>query len=97
MRVKREIGLALGSAQFGETSLSAKPWKGLGSGFFEIAENFDGDAYRAVYTVRFEEVVYVLHAFQRKPPSGMRTAQHDVDLIGRRLKVARSDYERRNG
>lgn len=60
---------------------------------FEIVENYDGDTYRAVYTVRFEGVVYVLHAFQKKSPSGKRTANLDVELIGERLRRAREDYE----
>nr|WP_244440012.1 type II toxin-antitoxin system RelE/ParE family toxin [Mesorhizobium metallidurans] len=71
----------------------AKPWKGEGAGVFEVVESHDGDTYRAVYTVRFEGVVYVLHAFQKKSPSGKRTATTDVDLIGERLKRARGDYE----
>lgn len=61
--VKDEIGTALGVAQFGGTHPSAKPWKGQGSGVFEIVDDHRGDTYRAVYTVRFEDVVYVLHAF----------------------------------
>ncbi|HZZ62966.1 MAG TPA: type II toxin-antitoxin system RelE/ParE family toxin [Roseiarcus sp.] len=52
---------------------SAKPWKGLGSGVFEIIENHAGNIYRAVYVVRFPEVVYVLHAFQKKSPKGIKT------------------------
>jgi hypothetical protein len=55
------------------------------------------DAYRAVYTVRFKEVVYVLHAFQKKSPKGIKTAQVDVDLVTRRLKIAQQDYEARYG
>lgn len=64
---------------------------------FEIVEDYDGDTYRAVYTVRFKEVVYVLHAFQKKSPKGIRTAQVDVDLVERRLRVAQQDYEARYG
>ena len=71
---------------------SAKPWKGQGSGVFEVVEDHDSDTYRAVYTVRFKEVVYVLHAFQKKSTRGIRTAQVDVDLV-ERLKVAQQDYE----
>ena len=75
-------------AQFGGTAPTAKPWKGLGPGVLEIVESHDGNAYRAVYTVRFEKAVYVLHAFQKKSPSGIRTAKRDVDLVAERLKVA---------
>ena len=91
--VKGEMGNALGVAQFGGKHPSAKPWKGQGSGVFEIVEDFDGDTYRAVYTVRFREVVYVLHAFQKKSPKGIRTARGDIELVERRLRTARQDYE----
>ena len=91
--VKDEMGNALGVAQFGGKHPAAKPWKGQGSGVFEVVEDHDGDTYRAVYTVRFEEVVYVLHAFQKKSTKGIRTAQVDVDLVDRRLKVAQQDHE----
>ena len=95
--VKDEMGNALGLAQFDGKHPSAKPWKGQGSGVFEIVENHDGDAYRAVYTVRFREVVYVLHAFQKKSPRGIKTAQADIDLVERRLRIAQQDYEARYG
>lgn len=91
--VKDEMGNAFGLAQFGGKHPSAKPWKGQGSGVFEVVEDHAGDTYRAVYTVRFKEVVYVLHAFQKKSPKGIRTAQVDVDLVERRLKVAQQDHE----
>jgi len=95
--VKEDMGNALGLAQFGGKHPSAKPWKGQGAGVFEVVEDHDGDTYRAVYAVRFKEVVYVLHAFQKKSPKGTRTAQVDVDLVERRLKVAQQDYEARYG
>jgi phage-related protein len=75
----------------------AKPWKGEGPGVFEVVEDHRGDTYRAVYTVRFEGGVYVLHAFQKKSPSGIKTPSKDVDLIRRRLNEARADYEVRYG
>ena len=96
-RVKDEMGAALGVAQFGGKHPSAKPWKGLGSGVFEIVENFDGNTYRAVYAIRFLEVIYVLHAFQKKSPQGVKTALLDVDLVERRLKLSQRDYEVRYG
>jgi len=95
--VKDEMGNALGLAQFGGKHLSAKPWKGQGRGVFEVVEHHDGNTYRAIYTVRFKEVVYVLHAFQKKSPKGIKTARIDVDLVERRLKVAQQDYEARHG
>ncbi len=59
-------GYALGLAQLGGKHPHAKPWKGEGPGVFELVESHDGDAYRAVYTVRFEGVIYVLHAFRKR-------------------------------
>jgi phage-related protein len=77
--VRREIGNALGLAQFGGKHPKAKPWKGEGPGVFEVVDGFDGDTYRAVYTVRFRQVVYVLQAFQKKSPRGSKTARTDID------------------
>jgi phage-related protein len=65
----------------------ARPW------VFEIVAVHDGNAYRALYTIRFWEVIYVLHAFQKKSPKGIRTARTDVDLIERRLRIAQRDHE----
>lgn len=95
--VKDEIGTALSVAQFGGKHPSAKPWKGTGPGVFEIVENHRGDAYRAIYTVRFADAVYVLHAFQKKSPSGIKTPKKDVELIAQRLRLAQEDYEARHG
>jgi phage-related protein len=95
--VKDEIGTALSVAQFGGKHPSAKPWKGEGPGVFEVVEDYRGNAYRAVYTVRFAGVVYVLHAFQKKSPAGIKTAQPDVALIADRLRAAREDYATRYG
>jgi phage-related protein len=91
--VVSEIGYALGVAQLGGKHPAAKPWKGEGAGVFELVESYDGNAYRAIYTVRFAGVVYVLHAFQKKSPSGIRTAQADIDLVHERLKRAREHFE----
>jgi phage-related protein len=96
-QVKNEIGLALSVAQFGGKHPNAKPWKGDGTGVFEIVEDHRGDTYRAVYTVRFHDAVYVLHAFQKKSPSGAKTARTDTELISHRLQQARKDYEVRYG
>jgi phage-related protein len=91
--VRSDMGYALGLAQLGGKHPKAKPWKGEGPAVFEVVENFDGDTFRAIYTVRFERAVYVLHAFQKKSPSGVRTAMVDVELIRERLKRAREHYE----
>lgn len=93
--VKDGIGVALSVAQFGGKHPRAKPWKGEGSGVFEVVEDHRGDTFRAVYTVRFEHAVYVLHAFQKKSRRGAKTAKTDVDLIGKRLRAAQEDYETR--
>jgi len=95
--VKDDIGTALSVAQFGGKHPHAKPWRGEGPGVFEVVENHRADTFRAVYTVKFESAVYVLHAFQKKSPSGIKTSRKDVELIGRRLNEARTDYEVRYG
>ena len=92
--VQDDMGYALGLAQLGGKHPHAKPWKGEGGGVFEIVEDHRGDTYRAVYTVRFAEVVYVLHAFQKKSKTGIKTPLDDVNLISERLKRAQQDYER---
>ncbi len=96
-RVQRNIGFALGAAQHGGKHLSAKPWRGEGPGVLEVVKDFDGDTYRAIYTVRFERAVYVLHAFQKKSPRRIETRQSDVALVRARLKMAQQDYEERYG
>ena len=95
--VTRQIGIALGVVQRGGCPPSAKPWKGLGPGVLEIVEGDAAGTYRAVYTVRFAKAIYVLHAFQKKSPTGIRTARTDIRLIEERLKAARNDYEERHG
>ncbi len=92
-----EIGAGLSAAQYGGKHPAAKPWKGLGSGVFEVVSDFRTDTYRAAYLVRLEHAVYVLHCFQKKSPSGKRTARADVELIERRLKAALADYKVRYG
>lgn len=71
---------------------SAKLLKGLGSGVIELIEDFDGDTYRAVYTVRFGDAVYVLHAFKKKSKRGIATPQSDINFVKRRLKDAERDH-----
>jgi phage-related protein len=95
--VKDEMGNALGLAQFGRKHPKTKPWKGQGPGVFEAIDDHDGNTYRAVYTVRFREIVYVLHAFQKKSPRGIKTARIDIELVARRLKAAQQDHEARHG
>ena len=91
--VKDDMGYALFQAQLGETSICAKPLKGLGSGVLEVIEDSRGDTYRAVYTVKFNEVIYVLHCFQKKSKRSVETPPRDLDLIKQRLKWAEEDYK----
>ncbi len=92
--VKRDIGFALDTAQRGHKHPSAKPLQGFGgASVLEIVENHDGDTYRAVYTVRFAEAIYVLHCFQKKSKRGIKTPKKELDLIAARLKKAQEDYE----
>lgn len=94
-RVQDGFGFELYLAQTGQHPPSAKPLKGLSSKTVELVEDFDGDTYRAVYTVRFSEAVYVLHAFKKKSKRGIKTPQGDIDLIKRRLKDAEQDHAQR--
>ena len=91
------FGYALGVAQLGGKHPAAKPWKGEGPGVFEIVEDFDGATFRLLYTVRFADAVYVLHAFQKKSPKGIATAARDIAIVKQRLKAARDNYESRRG
>jgi phage-related protein len=91
--VRRVMGQAIDDAQSGEEHPSVKALKGFGGrGVLEIVDDYDGDTYRAVYTVKFAGVVYVLHAFQKKSKRGMATPQHEVLLIKSRLKRAEQHY-----
>jgi len=96
--VRREIGQALFTAQQGETDPSAKPLRGFGGGaVLEIVADQVGSTWRAVYTVRFREAIYVLHAFQKKSKRGIATPKKDIDLIRHRLAEAeRLHRERQN-
>ena len=95
--VKDHLGMALSVAQFGGKHPKAKLWKGEGSGVLEIVEDYSSDTWRAVYTVRFEQAIYVLHVFQKKSPKGIKTARTDVDVVPERLKQAKKDYAERYG
>ena len=86
--VQDEMGYAIYLAQCGQKHVSAKPLKGLGSGVLEVVSDHRGDTFRSVYTVRFADRVFVLHAFQKKSKSGIATPKADIDLIRQRLKQA---------
>jgi len=91
--VQSSIGHALHQAQCGDEPDSAKALKGFGGrSILEIVEDFDGNTYRAVYTVRFAGLVYVLHAFQKKSKKGIATPKQTIDLIKLRLRYAEEDF-----
>ena len=91
--VRYVIGQGLWAAQLGKTHPDAKPLKGFkGSGVVEIVADYDGDTYRGVYTVKLAGVVYVLHAFQKKSKTGVKTPKRDIELIKGRLKTAEDHY-----
>jgi phage-related protein len=91
--VQKDMGVALFVVQLGGTPESAKPWKGNGSGVYELVEDHRGDTFRAVYSVRIGEAVHVLHAFQKKSRSGIATPRPDVERIEKRLKTVLARYE----
>lgn len=96
--VVREFGYALYRAQRGEMPMHAKALKGFGGGsVVEVVEDWDGNIYRTVYTVRYREVVYVLHVFAKKSKSGKATPKVDLDLIKRRLKLVEQEHKRWRG
>ena len=86
--VQDEMGYAIYLAQRGDKHVSAKPLKGLGSGVLKIVSDHRGDTFRSVYTVRFTDRIFVLHAFQKKSKSGIAVPKADIELIRRRLKQA---------
>ena len=97
---KKLIGDELQFIQFGGMPKDAKPFKGVGSGVIEIAVKFNKDAFRCVQAVQLGEIIYVLHAFQKKSSTGIKTAKKDVDLIKQRYneakELARDEKETKN-
>lgn len=92
--VRRTVGQSLFDAQCGDKHPDAKPLKGFGgAGVLEVAEDDSGGTYRAVYTVKFAGVVYVLHAFQKKSKSGIKTPAKEIEKVRQRLKDAEKHYE----
>ena len=92
--VKDVFGHAIDLAQSGGKHPDAKVMSGFGSaGVLEVVEDFHGDTYRAVYTVKLAGWIYVLHCFQKKSKSGIKTPKEDIDLINARLKAAKLDFE----
>lgn len=91
--VRGTMGFALFRAQMGDKHAQAKPLRGFGgAGVLEVVEDFDGDTFRAVYTVKLADAVYVLHAFQKKARKGIATPKRELDLIRDRLRAAEADH-----
>lgn len=94
--VRSNLGFALYEAQTGRKSRNAKPLKGIkgasGASVLEVVEDYDGDTYRAVYTVKFGDVIYVLHAFQKKSKKGIATPKQELDRIAARLRIAEEHH-----
>ena len=95
-KVRNRVGFALNEVQIGGEPAAAKALRGFGGRtVLELVDDFDGDTYRAVYTVRFAGAVYVLHAFQKKAKKGIATPQHDIELVKSRLRDAELHYRGR--
>lgn len=93
--VRKEIGFAIYAAQEGGKAINVTPMVGFGgAGVLEVISNYDGDTYRAVYTVRFQGALYVLHAFKKKSVRGIATPKKELDMIKHRLKQAEAHYSR---
>lgn len=89
------MGYALHLAQVGDKHQDAKPLKGFGgASVLEVVEDFDGDTYRAIYTVKIRDRVCVLHAFQKKSKAKIATPKQDIDLVKQRLKKAQELYSK---
>jgi phage-related protein len=94
--VRQTAGFALWQAQQGRKHVSAKVLKGFGgAGVLEVIEDDDGSTYRVVYTVKFAGSVYVLHAFQKKSKSGIKTPTAEIETVRRRLKAAEEHHAAR--
>jgi phage-related protein len=96
--VRRVMGFAINDAQNGEEHPRAKALRGFGGrSVLEVVDDDDGDTYRAVYTVRFAGVIYILHAFQKKSKKGIETPKQDIEVIKARLKIAEAHYLKNYG
>ncbi len=92
--VKQTFAQGLELARIGEKHLDASPLKGFkGASVLELIEDYRGDTFRAMYTVRFQKAVYVLHVFKKKSKSGIKTPKQDIDKIKKRLKMAEAHYK----
>ncbi|MEX0999741.1 MAG: type II toxin-antitoxin system RelE/ParE family toxin [Thermodesulfobacteriota bacterium] len=98
--VKKEVGDELQLMQYGGMPITAKPFREIGSGVFELVTNFNTDTYRTVVALQIGEKIYVLHAFMKKSKSGIATPKKDIDLIKQRYRdaqeVAKDEQEKKD-
>jgi phage-related protein len=93
--VRRKLGHDLWEAQLGHFPHGAKPLHDFGgASVVEVLADHDGSAFRAVYTVRFADIIYVLHVFQKKSKKGIKTPVNIIELIRKRLKIAEKHHEK---
>ena len=90
--VQGRMGFAIYRAQLGRRHRDAKPLKGFGPGVLKVVARHDDNTFRAVYTVRFETAVYILHAFQKKARRGIATPKQELDLVRHRMQAAELHY-----
>jgi phage-related protein len=95
LAVKREIGFSLHQAQEGKMPLNAKPLKEIAAGVIEIVSDYNKNTYRAVYVLKLSDAIYVLHSFQKKSKSGIKTPKLEIDLIKQRLALSKKDVLRK--
>ena len=94
INVQDVMGYALYLAQMGGKATNVKPLTGFkGASVLEIRHDYLSDTYRAIYTVKFHEVIYVLHAFQKKSKKGIETPKNEINLIEQRLRKAMEHYD----
>lgn len=93
--VQDMVGRALQKVQWGGKPKNSNFWRGVGSGVLEIKVDYDGDTYRCVYAVRYADAVYVLHVFQKKSATGIKTTARDISMVKSRLAAAEQHYKAR--
>lgn len=96
-QVHASVGYALHRVQEGKTPRNTKKLKGAQAGAIEIISDHDGDTFRSIYTVKFGDIVYILHAFKKKAKKGIATPKTELDLIKKRLRLAEEDYRKTLG
>lgn len=93
LKIRKEVGYAIYLAQLGQQHINVKPLSGFGGrGVLEVVEDDAAGTYRAVYTVKFKEAIYVLHVFQKKSKKGRETPKEEMDIIIKRLKIAENRH-----